>query len=373
MSDAIPNAHRKPMSRREKAAAPPPVAPAAEALASAVRDAETSKAAKAAAPRPLAEAAPAEKPDIELEIAKAATAPVMPAPLRPVPAPSPAAPPRARFVDAVREHGPLAAALTMALGLGWVSGLATAIHATPPEVPPVPAALVMDLGVSAPLAIRAPQGETGRLAGDVRALATAVVDLRSGVEGARQDGAARLTRLEKAEGEASARLAQLAERVGAIKDGEVQLAAILERLERMEEAAATRAAAQPVSLPTVAAASVPPAAPVISVPAVTASVSEPTTTASLPEPRVPERPGVERAPQTTEKAVEKAPERAEIVAGWFLRGVHRGVALVEGRRGLVEVRAGEVIPGLGRVEAIERRGRDWVVVTARGIVATETW
>jgi len=32
-----------------------------------------------------------------------------------------------------------------------------------------------------------------------------------------------------------------------------------------------------------------------------------------------------------------------------------------------------VIPGIGRVEAIERRGREWVVVTARGLIATESW
>ena len=27
------------------------------------------------------------------------------------------------------------------------------------------------------------------------------------------------------------------------------------------------------------------------------------------------------------------------------------------------------VPGIGRVEAIERRGRQWVVVTAKGFIA----
>ncbi len=361
MSDAIPNAHRKPTSRREKAPSPRPLPASAEALASAVRDAETSKAAKAAppAPRPV-DAAPAGVPDVKPVVAAVEPAPVMPAPVRPEPAP------RSQIAEAVREYGPLAAALTMALGLGWVTGLATAIHGLPHEAPPAaPAALVMDFGLSAPLAIRGPQGETTRLAGDVGALARAVVDLRAEAERARADGAARLARLEVAEGQSEARLAALAERIGGIKDGEAQLAAILERLERMEEAAITRAAAVQPASPAIVA-----AAPVLPAPAPAASMPEPVTTASLPEARAPERPGIERVPAA---AVEKAPERTEVVSGWFLRGVHRGVALVEGRRGLVEVRAGEVIPGLGRVEAIERRGRDWVVVTARGIVATESW
>ena len=29
-----------------------------------------------------------------------------------------------------------------------------------------------------------------------------------------------------------------------------------------------------------------------------------------------------------------------------------------------------MLPGLGRVEAIKRQGGDWVVVTARGIIAS---
>ena len=58
------------------------------------------------------------------------------------------------------------------------------------------------------------------------------------------------------------------------------------------------------------------------------------------------------------------------VEGWVLREVYDGIALIEGRnRRLVEVGPGESVPGVGRVEAIERRGKRWVVVTAKGLIA----
>jgi hypothetical protein len=51
-----------------------------------------------------------------------------------------------------------------------------------------------------------------------------------------------------------------------------------------------------------------------------------------------------------------------------VRDVRRGTALIEGRMGLVEVEQGDVVPGLGRVDAIRRQDGRWVVVTARGLI-----
>ncbi|WP_243370511.1 hypothetical protein [Microvirga solisilvae] len=63
--------------------------------------------------------------------------------------------------------------------------------------------------------------------------------------------------------------------------------------------------------------------------------------------------------------------RTDPVDGWVLREVYKGSALVESRsRGLYEVMPGNVIPGVGRVEAIERRGARWVVVTDKGFIGT---
>jgi hypothetical protein len=64
-----------------------------------------------------------------------------------------------------------------------------------------------------------------------------------------------------------------------------------------------------------------------------------------------------------------APKPLGSVDGWVLRDVRRGTALIEGRMGIIEVDAGDVVPGLGRVDAIRKQadGR-WVVVTTRGLI-----
>jgi hypothetical protein len=52
--------------------------------------------------------------------------------------------------------------------------------------------------------------------------------------------------------------------------------------------------------------------------------------------------------------------------GWILRDVRRGTAFIEGRSGaFIEVEQGDVVPGLGRVEAIRKQDGRWVVVTPK--------
>jgi hypothetical protein len=67
--------------------------------------------------------------------------------------------------------------------------------------------------------------------------------------------------------------------------------------------------------------------------------------------------------------VSGAPKPLGAVDGWILRDVRRGTALIEGRMGIIEVDQGDVVPGLGRIDAIRKQadGR-WVVVTTRGLV-----
>jgi hypothetical protein len=69
-----------------------------------------------------------------------------------------------------------------------------------------------------------------------------------------------------------------------------------------------------------------------------------------------------------------APAEAErpekVLPDWILHAVRGSRALVENRRGnIFEITGGSVLPGLGRV-AIKRQGDDWVVVTARGTIAS---
>jgi hypothetical protein len=62
------------------------------------------------------------------------------------------------------------------------------------------------------------------------------------------------------------------------------------------------------------------------------------------------------------------PKQPGIVEGWILRDVERGTALIEGRMGMIEVDTGDVVPGLGRIEAIRKQDGRWVVVTSRGLI-----
>lgn len=54
--------------------------------------------------------------------------------------------------------------------------------------------------------------------------------------------------------------------------------------------------------------------------------------------------------------------------GWILRDVHRGTAFIEGRMGIIEVDQGDMIPGIGRVDAIRKENGKWVVVTSKGLI-----
>ncbi len=60
--------------------------------------------------------------------------------------------------------------------------------------------------------------------------------------------------------------------------------------------------------------------------------------------------------------------KAGTVDGWVLRDVRRGTAYIEGRMGVIEVDQGDMVPGLGRVEAISKKDGRWVVVTSKGLI-----
>lgn len=64
----------------------------------------------------------------------------------------------------------------------------------------------------------------------------------------------------------------------------------------------------------------------------------------------------------------KTKDNAKVVRNWTVREVTRGVALLEGRYGMIEVVRGARAPGMGRIRSIERRDGQWVVVTDRGLV-----
>lgn len=266
---------------------------------------------------------------------------------------------RAAALPYVKRHGVTAAAIVAAAGLGFGSGWAVTGGSAPKDVTRLASdrPLLMDWGMAAPLGIRQQQIDHARVSAELKAVSGRVAGLRQpadGLKDVKQEIATRLTplterlaRLEKSVQEDGVRLSQGFERIaqsGAAQGGEAkaQIAQVLERLERIEKQVAA------VQL---------------------ASVPQPATTGSVPSPKA--NPAAEPEAKTPSEDKPRAERtvREEVVAGWVLRGVQRGSALVEGRRGVLEVRPGQTVPGVGKVTAIERRGAEWVVVTQSGLIA----
>ena len=134
----------------------------------------------------------------------------------------------------------------------------------------------------------------------------------------------RLDKVEKAQAEPAAKLAKLSETVDKL---------------RAAQASVTTAAAAPAPAKEVTG----------SIPQQQAAA----TPAAPPASAAPPKPEVARLPT---------------VEGWVLRDVANGSALIESRRGMYEVYAGDPIPGLGRVDAIRKQDGRWVVVTSKGLI-----
>jgi hypothetical protein len=152
-----------------------------------------------------------------------------------------------------------------------------------------------------------------------------IAALKAGLEQTTRTGATqfsktsdRLDKVEKAQVEPAAKLARLGEAVDKL---------------RTAQASATSAQAKDVT--------------------VTGSIPQQVAAAAAPAPAAPPKPEVARMPT---------------VEGWVLRDVANGSALIEGRRGMYEVFAGDPVPGLGRIDAIRKQDGRWVVVTSKGLI-----
>ncbi|MBX9774196.1 MAG: hypothetical protein K2Y71_07250 [Xanthobacteraceae bacterium] len=65
--------------------------------------------------------------------------------------------------------------------------------------------------------------------------------------------------------------------------------------------------------------------------------------------------------------------RQRVIEGWTVRHVSRGVAVIQGRRmGAIEVEAGDIVPGVGRIESIRRQDGRWIVLTSNGMITSPT-
>ena len=62
--------------------------------------------------------------------------------------------------------------------------------------------------------------------------------------------------------------------------------------------------------------------------------------------------------------------RPTTIEGWTLREVVNGAAVIEGPNGVWKVTSGQMVPGVGRVESIVRRGNRLIVATSSGLIST---
>ena len=148
----------------------------------------------------------------------------------------------------------------------------------------------------------------------------------------------RLDKVEKAQAEPAAKLAKLSEAV--------------ERLRAAPVAATAAAAAAKEVTGSIA-------------PVATAPASSPKSDVAKSDVAKSEAAKSEAAKS---EAAKSEVARLPTVEGWVLRDVANGSALIEGRRGMFEVYAGDPVPGLGRVDAIRRQDGRWVVVTSKGLI-----
>ena len=235
-----------------------------------------------------------------------------------------------------------AAAILVVGALGYAGGYATGGKSSTDD-------LAVLRWSEASAGIRENRDDVARLASEMKSVRTALDGLRS--ERRNSDFPARQAQLiERSSAEASAKMAKLAEQLERIEKTQrdpARIAAVVERLERIEKQVQPQVVA--VAAPT-------PAKPVAT--AAAAPTADVTQTGSLPtDARPPVRP------------VEADPRKPQ-AEGYALPEFDDGFALVEGRNGrFFEVSPGMNLPGLGRVEAIERRGRQWVVVTPKGFIA----
>lgn len=248
------------------------------------------------------------------------------------PKPQPSAP-AASWSDRARSYrvpAAAAAALILALGAGYGLGVAAQPEGSG-------AAKTAQLLESTAGDLRAAHGQIGRLAAEL-------TSIRSAVDAIKGDR-------EKSRGDLIARQAQLSDRVErAGQENATRIGRLAEQLDRIEKAqrdAVRQAAvekpervARPEPHEKVAAVPVPPAKPALD-PVHTGSIGE-----AKPDPR-------------------KTP-----LDGYVVRDYDDGFALIETRSGrYIDVAVGYTLPGVGKVEAIERRGRQWVVVTPKGYIA----
>ena len=97
-----------------------------------------------------------------------------------------------------------------------------------------------------------------------------------------------------------------------------------------------------------------------------------TALASAQQAKISTGPSAAQSDLKSEPRLKPAPEtRPATIAGWTIREVYGGTAVLVGRDHVWTVRLGDYVPGVGRINAITRWGRRWIVVTTNGLISTQ--
>jgi hypothetical protein len=77
-------------------------------------------------------------------------------------------------------------------------------------------------------------------------------------------------------------------------------------------------------------------------------------------------------PMSEARPTTPVPEtRPTTIDGWVVREVVGGTAVLQGPDGVWRAKAGDTVPGVGRVDSIVRWGSRWIVATSRGLISTQ--
>ncbi len=83
-------------------------------------------------------------------------------------------------------------------------------------------------------------------------------------------------------------------------------------------------------------------------------------------------------PAPAQQQAKLDPKRAPVpetkpttIEGWTVREVAGNAAVLEGPNGVFRARAGDTVPGVGRINSIVRWGGRWIVATSRGLISTQ--
>lgn len=99
---------------------------------------------------------------------------------------------------------------------------------------------------------------------------------------------------------------------------------------------------------------------------------------NVTQPKPTEKPSSERsaplslqpsAPSGSTGGTQSKPPAVKRIANWAVKDVVDGMATLAGPGGLIRVSSGDVVPGVGYVESITRRGGQWIVATSSGVIA----